>query len=407
MKLTAGEIVAFGLILLSLVACSDPEDIEKKVPYPQEHISWPSLADTPWPMEGHDPQGTNRSQHAGTLIGELAFTYNDTFYAESSLSLDAENNIHRLYTRSSVAYQLKVDNNNQTLWRTALGRLIEAHWTMIHTSSNTGIIPIYNSEKVEFIDLIDGESILSVEFDDKVGAPVIDMDGNTYFVVYNPYTLISISSTGDLRWSLDNLGEIGNYARFAPDGGTLYLRSRDSLVAVSTSGNKLWAYPLVGYCWDFLIDNEGHIYFSEDRSRVTCVTPEGQLRWSVQVDSLGIGRVGLEGPTMDTKGNFYISARDSSSQRGVLSFDNEGNIRWFRVIEINSAIVSDQNDNLFFGSNRNSTCLLSSINSEGEINWQLDYGFSPGALVDPVIGSNGYIYYPIKDGSGADMIVVR
>ena len=54
---------------------------------PQEHIPWPSLSDSPWPMYRHDPQGTGRSQYVGPQLGEIAFTFNDTFWFEGSITI--------------------------------------------------------------------------------------------------------------------------------------------------------------------------------------------------------------------------------------------------------------------------------------------------------------------------------
>jgi len=66
-------------ILLSLfvIFCAncqkstDPIDNNKPPAGYQEDIPWPSLADSPWPMNHGDPQSTGRSKFPGPLSGTV------------------------------------------------------------------------------------------------------------------------------------------------------------------------------------------------------------------------------------------------------------------------------------------------------------------------------------------------
>ena len=68
LKLITSNLILLILFanLLLLTACED-EVIQSppKPPGYQEDIPWPSLADSPWPMNHHDPQSSGRSKFIG------------------------------------------------------------------------------------------------------------------------------------------------------------------------------------------------------------------------------------------------------------------------------------------------------------------------------------------------------
>ena len=63
------KIIFLIIILLIFISCrKDTTGIETEEPLPpgyQQDIPWPSLADSPWPINHGDPQSTGRSKYPG------------------------------------------------------------------------------------------------------------------------------------------------------------------------------------------------------------------------------------------------------------------------------------------------------------------------------------------------------
>ena len=58
-----------------LYGCAEKNDqplTPKSTPGQQTAVAWPGLADTPWPMNHHDPQSTGRSPLLGPASGAIA-----------------------------------------------------------------------------------------------------------------------------------------------------------------------------------------------------------------------------------------------------------------------------------------------------------------------------------------------
>ena len=75
-------------ILLSLSSCETTEPPDQNLTRPpgyQEDIPWPSLADSPWPMNHHDPQSTGRSPYDGPALGQIEWQI-DTLYVTAGVT---------------------------------------------------------------------------------------------------------------------------------------------------------------------------------------------------------------------------------------------------------------------------------------------------------------------------------
>jgi len=84
------------IVFVLLASCSDlgsdpspPEASGRQYP-----IAWPSLANSPWPMNHADPQSTGRSKYRGPSQGMLAWQY-DTVYAETGVVMADDSVITR------------------------------------------------------------------------------------------------------------------------------------------------------------------------------------------------------------------------------------------------------------------------------------------------------------------------
>ncbi len=77
---------------------------------------------------------------------------------------------------------------------------------------------------------------------------------------------------------------------------------------------------------------------------------------------------------MDKYGNIYLGFDT------LISIDYTGNLRWEYDLEgntwISSAIVIDQNNNIYFTINNNQSQEILAFNSDGELLWKLAYPYT-------------------------------
>jgi outer membrane protein assembly factor BamB len=74
------KVVTYLLIALLFHACYSTEPDNGEPPKPpgyQEDIPWPSLADSPWPMNRGNPQCTGRSKYPGPALGILNWNFSE------------------------------------------------------------------------------------------------------------------------------------------------------------------------------------------------------------------------------------------------------------------------------------------------------------------------------------------
>lgn len=112
-------VLCWTLMTTLIVTCTNPTDSHTN-PYQQHQIDWPSLADAPWPMARHDPQGTGRSQYIGPTDGDIFLNYNDDFYMDGSIAIGAQNDLYFIENKDSC-YLVKTSELGEMIWKTGLG----------------------------------------------------------------------------------------------------------------------------------------------------------------------------------------------------------------------------------------------------------------------------------------------
>lgn len=353
-----------------VVSCNETPS-EEDHPYLQEHIPWPSLADSPWPMVWHDPQGTNRSQYTGPQIGELITTIPDSLFLDGSCVIDENNNIYYITNDRYVQTLHKRSEDGSFLWKFQFEGIWGNGTTPVLTSENT--IYIHGLKQTIYVLNDDGSLARIIALDRPIESNImLDKDGNLYFLTEGPnHDLVSITPEGVPRWTLsapDRFGTGELPLVFSPEGNTLYASTRDSLYAIGTDGSIKWKYGTKYFVGRKMVDNDGNIYFDDFMdSSIVSIYPSGELRWKVYYHELNIIRISSYAPTMDTNGNnnVYISGR------------------------------SDQTPKWYF----------SSYSQEGELNWSVE---TPYQLYEtPVILSDGRIALPAIRATVTNLVVVE
>lgn len=400
------------LVLFSFIACPDSPTTENHenndtIPQsmPQEHIPWPSLADSPWPMYKHDPQLTGRSPYSGPSEGIADWEYSpeDGYMSHSGIVIGLENTLY--FSDANGGNQdsgnlVALYNSGILKWKVNIGGfesyntpLVRADGSIIIGSQKNGLFAISTN----------GMLLWHYVLNDDIIASTINIDrtGNIYFTTKSG-SLYSLSSSGEIRFKNSFLGELfgfnGNIA-FSPSGDEMYINTSSILFAVDTSGNDLWSYETEqGYIGSIpIVDSQGNVYFVRSNSftqpdtlanAVVCLDHKGDIRWSFPFG--GYAGIGL---TIDSNGHIYFS---SWSEKILYALYYNGKLKWTYGLGdsvgsgiLDTEFICDANDQIYFGSSFDS---YYSFTGEGSFRWlynipEIQFSFNP-----PAIDSNGMMY---------------
>jgi len=347
-------ITIIGVLLIALTVvnfqCNDDivEPPPGNPPGYQEDIPWPSLADSPWPMNHHDPQSTGRSKFVGPKQGILAGKIS-AFQLANSVVIGINSEI----------YMVEAPN---------LGRIKAVYidgtilWSIVDAGYTTPLVgadgTIYAASYFKKIYAFNPDGTIKWTYNNDVNVKnkglTIDIEGRLYFIEGDRTLKAINSANGELIWKYQDERMYSSepvMPIFSPDGKTLYLQGFDvSLLAFDiesrlikwTFGDKpLYSHPLV--------DADGNIYIFPGGYPLYgdifyCLRNDGSIRWTYKIDFWGA--INIE-PTMDKNGNIFF-ASDT-----LYSLNYLGEIRWkygFDESEvISTPLICDNEGNIFFG----------------------------------------------------------
>lgn len=149
-------------------------------------------------------------------------------------------------------------------------------------------------------------------------------DGSMFYVGGSTaeQSLYAINTNGEILWS-DSLGGMQHGAISVDVDGNVYSYFGNDLVSVSSTGKVRWRITGTGFNWNVSIDPDGNIAYLANGNLVL-VDNNGQKRWSVPVgmDDYGTHIV------CDASGTFYIETADNESTYKVQAISNSGKILW-------------------------------------------------------------------------------
>jgi len=226
------------------------------------------LAEAPWPMFGHDPQHTNKTEYFGPQMPKLKWKIENS---EHSTSIPAiGNNIIYLATHTQNLY----DYGEQSI--SAISTNGDLLWEHKEYSNYTGYPIIRNDESViiatdaffakdHLLALNQqGQTIWNFSLKDLgflptlTGSPCIDKEGNIYIGSYKK--ILAIDSLGNLKWQFETNGSV--YSPCIGIFGSIYFVSDIYLYAISQDGDLNWKYEIGKGNTSPSVDSNGIIYVS-------------------------------------------------------------------------------------------------------------------------------------------------
>jgi hypothetical protein len=398
----------------------------------QQHIPWPSLADSPWPTIRGDAQATGRSQYIGPktpnviwwkdmplgILHGPVIGYNDDLFVGT-----------RALNSTEINYFYSIDKDGNDIWtfQTEGARANVAGSTI--TSDGT----IYFSS-LGFFNLTGG------------GLYALNPDGTlkwqnekfmyTYFTryialdknfnLYMPWldTLYILEPVnGDIIDTILTPGIRDHDIVFSTGGDTIYyfsgrIQTQDpkKLNAMSLQGENLWSIEFSvarANRGTPVIDNNNKIYIFAAETPADkflySVNPDGTIDWQYPL-AINENYENYSSPTIDRNGNIIFPSSEfetSGADSGyITSLDYNGNLNWRTSIGhywddgafINSGLVCDAEGKIYCGSSYGTSTNFWCLDSNGTILWKLDLeGYEYDT--SPAINSEGTLYIGTHSGS--------
>ncbi|MCH8069893.1 MAG: PQQ-binding-like beta-propeller repeat protein [Candidatus Marinimicrobia bacterium] len=416
------NIVSILLVIVGFISCdNNPTNGANDIPttMPQEHIPWPSLADSPWPMYRHDPQGTGRSQYVGPQLGEIKWALpasgvaSNIGFTSFAIGPDAS-----IYFGSSYE---QPDNGRQTWVFYAVAPDGTVKWTFrdttmyTHDSIERAPMVITDSTVIFAVLRAPGGYVYALSPDRTLrwsfylDGPPSDLNiglNGTIFLLGGS-SLYALTHDGNLKWKLPESSEFSGYNPFgtaiSPDGQTLYIGGNSgyqTLYAVGIDGQIKWTFSsgdsIPGRLSSMpMVDNQGNIYIAPNRrvsgnldtsaSGIYSLSPDGEIRW----------KFGTEGPfndqwTIDHNGHLFAVI-----EKTLYALDYAGNRLWEKNVGIVTApLVCDANSMIYVAYEE--VQLISG--ATGTELWNVPVFY--GVFQSPALSGDGILYVGFAGGEG-------
>ncbi|MCK4814158.1 PQQ-like beta-propeller repeat protein [bacterium] len=393
--------IFLALLVMFCTNCqksTEPIGNDKPPPGYQEDIPWPSLADSPWPMNHGDPQSTGRSKFTGPIngsvikeVGAISIQSGVSIGPDSTIYYGASGDLIAMRPNGKIKWKIRSDG----YWELNSTPLVGSDGTIYFGTGDGKVFAVNPDSTIKWQVPVGGNIWQSL---------TIDLNGNLYVVDYSS-TLHCISSDGKIKWSLTD-NRFNSYPSavmsFSPNGKTLYLPGRRvALISLDLATTTIkWDFGERGTRTQPVVDSNENIYIltkidsvHNGKSSVFSLNKMGEINWSYPCDD---DHSGMNTPTIDKQGNIYV-AYDT-----LYSFDYNGNLRWQTDLGLNCdcPVVCDNMGNVFVGSMGSGfeAIEIRAYSSDGNLIWSIkDYtqyqvGGSP-ALVDNLL------YFPTWESS--------
>lgn len=356
----------------------------------QEDIPWPSLADSPWPINHGNPQCNGRTKYEGPQLGQIAFTQ-DSLNMEAGIVTGLDSNI--IFMAGYMSSGLySIGYSGELLWKKTSGIVFGQRYSTPIISSD-GTIYVTNGYK-KILYAFDKNGTLKWKYS---GQPIntlginIGKDGTIYFLSIDQ-SINAVDKNGNLLWSYTNT-DFNNKGfmviSFSPDGNTLYIPGLIKTVHAFDIVNKTvkWSYG-DGYVFAApMVDSKGNVYIetkSDGKYSFVSLSESGSPRWVYIHDNQEQDKYGYGEGTIDKNGNIYF-ALDT-----LYSLNYDGTLRWKKALggEAITPLTSDVRNYIYTVINIGTAMELKTWSDAGSLIWDIPLGDSQVDGASPAIGFN-------------------
>jgi len=313
-----------------------------------------------WPMQGHDPQHTGRSERVGSSVASVQWslplhnkgrTSSPTIAADGTLYIGANDELHA------------VDRTGHEKWMFAAHGLASA--------------AALGDDKTVYLGRIDGSAA-------------------------DPQGLYALDADGKLRWELHGVDQGGVFTALgAPifSGGLVYAGFFDrasELCAIDRGGQRRWCTPKMGNSFSSIeespaVDSRGNSYLSwiDEASNVAlhAIDSNGLEKWTFPIPTHYPSR-----PAIGADDSIYFSVGSNN----LIALSSDGSLKWQLnnddAFGIGSSPAIGPDGTIFFVSAAN----LNAVNPAGTLKWK----YAIGAIgADPVVDAAGTVFLGASNGT--------
>ncbi len=358
-----------------------------------------SLADSPWPMFGHDVKHASVSHYNTTHVdGTKKLSFSTGGAVSSSPAVGSNATIY-VGSNDNRLYAINPDGTEE--WSFSTGGDVVSSSAL----GSDGTIYVGSSDYNLYAINPDGTERWNFSTDDSSGwdgivsSPAIDNNGTIYFGS-DDYKLYAVNPDGSERWHFTTAYPVRSSPAIGDDG-TIYFGSNDGyFYALYPNGTEKWNFRTEASIETSspALDSNGNIYFSTIYERIYCLNSDGKEKWHSQI---GSGNAGSS-PSIGKDGTVYIG----SSNNKLYAFNSDGTEKWNFSTGGNvcSSPTIGSEGTIYTGSDDYN---LYAINPDGSEKWNFSTG---GAVSSSVaVGGDGTIYvgsndYNLYSFTGSDNI---
>jgi hypothetical protein len=345
-------------------------------PQQQQHIPWPSFADSPWPTTRGDAQATGRSNYIGPKVPNVLWRkdmplgiihgpvigYNDDLFVGT----------RAVNGGGSENYFYSFDKSGENIW------------TFITQGQNAN-----------------------------VAGPTIANDGTIYFRSIGPGGLYALNPDGTLKWNNEKFTAI-YYTRYISiaKNHNIYIAWVDTLFIIGPqNGNVIDSVYIPNIVDDIVFSTGGDTIFyftgriqTQDPKALNAATIEGEHLWSIEFHWNTHNR---GTPVVDNENRIYVFAEEVPTDKFLYCINPNGTVNWKYPLDSNenyenySSPTIDKNGNIIFPSSKfvepdADSGYITSLNYYGNLNWKTSIGhyWDDGAFINSglVCDAEGKIY---------------
>ena len=298
-------------------------------------LAFAQLADSPWPMRGHDARHTGQSLYKGPVTANLKWEFKTGGSVFSSPVIGSDGTV---YVGSSDNHLYAINRDGSLKWK-------------------------FKTE------------------DDVSSSPAVESDGTIYAGSKDNY-LYAITPDGSLKWKFETGDDVWSSPAIGPDG-TVYVGSGDNyLYALNPDGSLKWKFKTGDWvASSSAIGADGTVYVGSIDDYLYAVNPDGSLKWKFKTrDAV------TSSPATGADGTVYVGSWDNY----LYAVTPDGSLKWkFKTgNDVTSSPAISSDGTIYAGSEDNYHYAL---NPDGSLKWKFKTGWEI-YYSSPAIDSDGTVY---------------
>lgn len=344
------------------------------------------LSEPPWPMLGHDPQHTGRSDFVGpsepSVLWSLAIP--------SLFSPPVVGREGTIYIPSGGEGQaiVAVSPEGTLMWRYGSTEGVRSSPAISTRISSEGI-----KEEVVYVGLLVGE-LVALNSQGEVlwslptgernfSSPTLGPSGTLYLGV--GVKVLAVSPEGRIKWEFPTQGLVFSSPALSQDEKVLYVGSEDgNLYALDTeTGARLWSFQTLGGIRSSpLVTSDSLIIFTSMTGEIFALESTGRLRWRLALPGAALP----SNPVLSKEGIVYIS----TSQGLLYAINPNGTERWPGGLQVGAELVGsplvDQKGTIYVGTSEG---YLLAFRPDGSLKWRFPLG--DPVTSSPLLAADGFL----------------